>query len=444
MKSFSIIIGKKIKDFNKTILVDSDKSSSIRFFLLAANSFGISKGYNILESEDVKATINSLKSLGIKIIKKNSCYHVFGNGLGSFVIKKNLTLNFKNSGTLGRLMPSFLANYPKKIKLTGDSSLKKRDFLRVIEPLEKMGATFAPKNKYTLPLYITGSEMLRPINYIESVGSAQCKSLVMFAALSCYGKTIIKAKKSRDISELLLSKIGAEVKVSKGKNFDYIEIEGKKNFKSFNLNISGDISSAAFLIALTILNKKSKIKIKSVNLNPTRTGILRVLKKINAKFKIINKKKIDNELVGDIVAKSSPNLKPIKCNNALNSSLIDELPILFVIAAKSKGISYFKDLEALRGKETDRLYLMNKILNQIGIKTKIVKNSIKIWGNPKLNLNKTYNIKSYYDHRITMSATIMALIFGGSFRISDGHSIATSFPNFLKIIKFLGAKYEIK
>ena len=167
---------------------------------------------------------------------------------------------------------------------------------------------------------------------------------------------------------------------------------------------------------------------------------------MNARISIKNKKIKSNEIVGDIYAESSPNLKSVICPKSLNSNLIDDFVVLFLIAGKSKGVSYFSRLKELRHKESDRLSISSKILNQIGIKTKIIKDSIKIWGNPDLSCkNKTYKISCHYDHRIAMMATVMALVStGGKFEISDGHSIATSFPSFLNIIKSLGGEYEIK
>ena len=190
--------------------------------------------------------------------------------------------------------------------------------------------------------------------------------------------------------------------------------------------------------------KNSKIIIKNVNLNPTRTGILSILKKMNAKISLKNKKIRSGEYVGDISVKSTKNLKSIKCPKSLVPFAIDEFPILFLVAAKAKGISYFSNLKELNLKESKRLNLMNNILNKVGIKTKMTKDSLKIWGNPNLRLDKKYSINTMYDHRIAMVSVVMGLVFGGNFRISDGNSIATSFPNFLKKIKFLGAQYDIK
>ena len=198
-----IIIERKIKSFNKNITVSSDKSLSIRFALMASQATGVSRAYNLLRSEDVINTLKCLKKLGIKIILNRKYCEITGKGINGFKFKKNMILNAGNSGTLARLILALVIKSPNKIKLIGDKSLSKRDFSRVIDPLKKMGVHFYPNNKKTLPIYIKGSNFVRPIKYYEKRGSAQCKSSVMLAALNIPGKTIIKAKKSRNHTELL-------------------------------------------------------------------------------------------------------------------------------------------------------------------------------------------------------------------------------------------------
>ena len=444
MKSFSVIIKKKINKFNKSIFVDGDKSISNRALLISSQTYGISKLKGLLESEDILNTIVALKKLGVKIIKYKGIYHIYGNGLGSFKTQNNLTINAGNSGTLARLLMGLLTTYPHKIKIIGDKSLSKRPMGRIITPLEKFGCNFKPKNKKTLPLFITGSEIPMAINHEEKIGSAQVKSSIIFASLGTPGISKIKElKRSRDHTENILKFIGAGIKIKKFKNYNLISIEGQKNFKAFDLSIPGDISSAAFFIVLTLLAKDSVIKIKRINLNPTRTGIIIILKKMNAKIKITNVKIKYGEKIGDIIVKSSY-LKSINCPSSLVPSAIDEFTILMIAAAKAKGITTFSGLGELNKKESPRLYLMNSILNQIGIKTKLKQETIKIIGNPRINLKKSYEIKTYSDHRICMSVFVMCQIFGGQIKIKNFNSIATSFPNFLNLMKQLGAKYEIK
>ena len=431
-------IYKKIGSYNKNITIDGDKSLSIRWALLASQAIGKSKAYKLLKSEDVLNTLSCLKKLGVKIkMNKNYC-EIEGRGLNGYNYRDNLTLDAGNSGTLGRLLLGLLIHSKKKIKLVGDKSLSKRDFSRVTEPLKKFGARFE-RNK--LPLSILGVENPTPINYLENKGSAQCKSSVMLAALNTDGETLIKAKKSRNHTELLFQYLKIPIKIKKIKNFDLIKVRGKKTFQSFNYKIPSDISSSAFFIVLTALSKSSKLVIKNVNINPTRIGVLKILKNMGVKILLKNKKKYKGEDVADISVVSAKNLKAINCSSKLNSSAIDEFLIIFLVAAKSKGISYFKNLSELNEKESPRLNWGSKILNMMGVKTELTKDSIKIYGQPDLKIIKPIIIKNYLkDHRVFMMSTIAALTCGGQWEIHNKNSINTSFPSFLKIIKTINNK----
>ena len=434
----TIVIKKKIHDFKKTITVSSDKSLSIRWVLFSSIASGKSTAYNLLMSEDVLAAINAVRKLGIKVkITKKFC-QVFGKGIEGFKYKKDITINAKNSGTLGRLILGLLINSKYKIKLIGDKSLSKRDFTRVAVPLSQFGAKLNLKNHKTLPLSIRGSEKIIPINYYENKGSAQCKSSIIFAGLRASGTTFLKAKKSRNHTELLCKYLKLPVKIKNLKNFDLIKITKAKKIKPLNYKIPSDISSSAFFIVLTILGKNSKLLIKNVNINPSRTGIITILKMMGAKIEYKNKKIYKGEEIADIYTESTENLKSINCPSSLNSGAIDEFLVIFLVAAKAKGVSIFKNLEELNQKESPRLEWGSKILNLMGIKTITTNNSIKIFGDPNLNINKQIVIKNYLkDHRVFMTSVIAALSFGGQWKIYDKESINTSFPTFIKIINDL-------
>ena len=436
-----LLIDKKIKKFNKKIKISGDKSLSIRWVLLASQAVGKSKAYNLLMSEDVLAAIQSIKKLGIKVkIYKNYC-EIFGNGINGFKYKKNLTIDARNSGTLGRLILGLLIKSPHKIKITGDKSLSKRDFSRVSVPLEKFGAKFYYKKKNKLPLSILGSKLVKGIKYIENKGSAQCKSSVMLAGLNASGITSIKAKKSRNHSELLFKYLKISTKIKRTKKYDFINIKKPKKIRAFNYQIPGDISSAAFFIVLTILTENSKLLIKYVNVNPSRNGIIIILKKMGAKIVLKKQRIYRGEKICDILIKGSNGLKAIDCETRLNSSAIDEFLIIFLAAARAKGISYFKNISELNEKESPRLNWGSKILNMMGIKTRLTKDSIKIYGQPHLDISKLIIIKNYLkDHRIFMMSTIAALTCGGQWKIYDKDSINTSFPSFLKIIQKINSK----
>ena len=333
-----------------------------------------------------------------------------------------------------------LINSTKTIKLVGDKSLSKRDFLRVIKPLRKFGANFE-SNFGKLPITLKGTLSPKPIKYFENIGSAQIKSAILFAALNTPGKTIIKAKKSRNHSELFLKYLNVPIKIKKGKKFDLIEIKGKKKIKPINYIIPSDISSSAFFIVLTVLAKNSKLKIKNVNINPTRIGILKILKIMGVKIKLSNKKFYKGEKIADLKVRSTKNLKPINCPSELNSLAIDEFLLIFICAARAKGISTFKNLSELNKKESPRLKWGSKILNKMGVKNVLKKNSIKIYGNPNLKINKDIVINKFLkDHRVFMSCVVAALTYEGlgKWKIYDKDCTKTSFPSFLKKIKELG------
>ena len=435
-----IKITNKIKPYKKKINVSSDKSISIRCILLASQAIGQSRIYNLLESDDVINTLNTIRKLGIKYKKLKNYYTINGYGIDGYETKKRISINAGNSGTLARLILGLLANSKNNVTLNGDKSLSKRDFRRIINPLREFGVVIFSK-KGGLPVTISGSKFLRPINYTEELGSAQCKSSVMLAAIKTPGITKIKAKKSRDHTELLFKYLKIPMKISKGKNYDNIEITGPCNFNSFNYKVPGDISSCSFFLVLTILADKSQIEIKDININQSRTGIIKILNKMNAKIYFKNKRNYNGELIGDILVSSNKDLKGINCPKSLNSSAIDEFLIIFLVAAKSKGISIFRDLGELNKKESPRLEIALNFLQMIGVKYSRNENDIKIYGNPKLTLKGNYVMKNFMkDHRIFMMACIAALSFGGNWKIHDKDSIKTSFPDFLKKIKALGAK----
>ena len=431
-----IIVKKQIKSFNKTINVNGDKSLSIRWALLASQANGKSRAYNLLKSLDVLSALNCLKKLGVKVnFKKNFC-EIEGRGLNGFKIKKNIILNAGNSGTLGRLILGLLVHHKSKVKIIGDKSLSKRDFSRVIIPLQKFGAKFKYRLDYKLPINIYGTTNAKPIKYFEKKGSAQCKSAVMLAALNTKGVTKIKAKKSRDHTEILFKHLKIPIKLKKNKKFDFIEVKGQKSFSSFNYKIPSDISSSAFFIVLTILSKKSQLTIKNVNINPSRIGVITILKKMGVKIVFKNKKKYMGEQVADIFVKSVKKIKPINCPKYLNSQAIDEFLLIFLVAAKAKGISYFKQISELNQKESPRLKIGSKILNMMGIKTILTNDSIKIYGNPALKIKHKIEVKNYLkDHRVFMMSMIAALSVGGYWKLYNPESIKTSFPSFLNLIK---------
>ena len=444
-KRFDLLISKKIPSYNKNIKVDADKSISIRSFLIGAISENLSTVNNVLESEDVYSTINSLKKLGIKIKKqKAKKYIIFGKGLGSLNTRKIIKLNFGNSGTLARLLIGILATTSGvKVKISGDHSLNKRSMKSLINLMTKFGASFLPKNKYNLPLKLISSEMPVGINYKAGV-SAQLKSVVMLAGLNSFGETkIIETLRSRNHTENMLLNNPHIISVQE-KQKKIIKIFGKKYLNSINIEVPGDPSSAAFFSALTLLKENSILKIKDVGLNKTRTGFYQILKKQGAKIKFKNLKNRSKELRGDIIVKSCK-LKPIYAPKEYYVNTTDEYPILFVMAALIKGVSIFKGISDLANKESNRIVEMQNILNQINVKSSFSKDKFKIYGQGMIDAsNKKIIVPNLSDHRICMSAFVLAILTGANTKIKNFETVFTSSPSFLKIMKSLGSKFEIQ
>ena len=445
-KKFSVLINQKINQFNKKIKIPGDKSCSIRAILLASQCIGVSQIKNLLESDDVLNCIDALKkSLGVKIVKKNNIYLVYGNGLNSFKLKKKITkIYVGNSGTFARLLFGLLSTIPNKFYVYGDQSINKRDFTRVRQPLEKVGAFFYPKNKKTLPLIIEGTNIPLAQKHIEKMGSAQVKGLILMSALSTPGITTVEERKiSRSHTEIFLKMINADIKIKKVKKNKLISLKGQKNLYSFNYTVGSDPSSAAFLIALTLLTPGSKLSIHNILCNETRIFFLKILQKAGANIKINNVREISGELMGSITVSSSK-LKPIIISENIGQ-FIDELPILFIIASLTKGISKFKNIGDLKNKESDRLLESIKILDQAGIKCKMTKDSMQIYGKNKVkNKNRSILTKTDGDHRICMSATILSLVTGIKTKIKNFETVNTSFPDFIPLVKKLGGKIVVK
>ena len=438
MSSKPLFIKKRVNSFNKVINVSGDKSISIRWVLFASLANGISKAKNLLISQDVLASIKAIKKLGIKVRFKKGICEIKGNGIDGYRYRKNLIIDAQNSGTLGRLILGILINTPYPIKLIGDKSLSKRDFKRVTDPLSKFGAKFKLTKKKNLPLTVFGNNNLKPFHYKENKGSAQCKSAVIFGGMRVNGLTKIQAKKSRNHTELLSKYLKLPIEVINKKNYDLIKVSKINNLKPINYEIPSDISSSAFFIVLTVLTKNSKLLIKNVNINPSRTGLITILKMMGVKISFKNKKTYKGEKKADVQISNAKNLKAINCPPQLNTGAIDEFLLIFLVAAKAKGVSYFTNLAELNEKESPRLKWGAKILKKIGIKTILTKNSIKIFGNPDLKIDRRIVIKDYLkDHRVFMTSVIAALSFDGNsvWKIYDKDSIKSSFPEFLNLVK---------
>jgi 3-phosphoshikimate 1-carboxyvinyltransferase len=427
---------KKLPKFVGTINIPGDKSISHRALIIGSQATGIVKVSNLLESADVFSTMNALRKFGVHIIKRGKDYHVYGLVVGG-LREYNGTINCGNSGTTARLMMGLLSTYPITINFIGDKSLSKRPMARVINLLKEFGANALPENKNTMPFKFLGSYVGLQNDQKLNVPSAQLKSAWCLAALNTKGISTLEERfETRDHTEIMLKYLNANIKVKKSKNKKIISIFGKTPIDAKDISVPGDISSAAFMIILALISKNSNVTIKNILLNPTRTGILDVLKKMKAKIKIKNKKTVCGEIVGDIEAKSS-NLKATIVPEKMAPRLIDEYPILFIAACFAKGTSNFKGIEELRVKESDRIKSMEDGLKPLGVKVSSTKSSVKITGTNSFKLNKKIKIDAKGDHRIAMSFYVLSQVLNKSFKIKDFNYVKTSFPSFTKTINTL-------
>jgi 3-phosphoshikimate 1-carboxyvinyltransferase len=427
---------KKLPKFVGTINIPGDKSISHRALIIGSQATGIVKVSNLLESADVFSTMNALRKFGVHIVKRGKDYHVYGLVVGG-LREYNGTINCGNSGTTARLMMGLLSTYPITINFIGDKSLSKRPMARVINLLREFGANALPENKNTMPFKFLGSYVGLQNDQKLNVPSAQLKSAWCLAALNTKGISTLEERfETRDHTEIMLKYLNANIKVKKSKNKKIISIFGKTPIDAKDISVPGDISSAAFMIILALISKNSTVTIKNVLLNPTRTGILDVLKKMKAKITIKNKKIICGEVVGDIEAKSS-NLKATTVSEKMAPRLIDEYPILFIAACFAKGTSNFKGIEELRVKESDRIKSMEGGLKPLGVKINSTKSSVKITGTNSFKLNKKIKIDAKGDHRIAMSFYVLSQVLNKSFKIKDFNYVKTSFPSFTKTINTL-------
>ena len=428
------MISSKINSgINGIIKIPGDKSISHRSIIIPAISKGISEVKNILMSDDVMHTLKAFRSLGVKIINEKNKIIIYGNGLNSLSkSKKNIYLG--NSGTSARLLTGLLSSQLFITTLEGDKSLSSRPMKRITDPLKIMGAQF-DNTLGTLPLKIIGSKLKSSKIEIE-IPSAQIKSGLILAAINTQGiSNIIEKNITRDHTENMLQSFGADIKIKKNGNETSIVINGKKELKSKNIDVPSDLSSSAFFIVAALINKGSKIYMKNININPTRDGLLKALKKMGAKIDIKNLRMLSGELVADIDVEHSI-LTGCELDAEMAKLMIDEYPILSIAAAFANGPSLFRGLKELRVKESDRLELIRLNLLKCGCECEVINDDLLIKPSKK-NMIVNNKIRTDFDHRIAMAFTVMGSKIG-KLHIEDAESINTSFPNFINIFNNAG------
>ncbi len=418
---------KKISGVKGVLTVPGDKSISHRAVMLGALAQGKTEIHNFLTGEDCLATIKCFQSMGIEINNEHGVITVYGKGLKGLVEPEDV-LNCGNSGTTARLMLGILAGQPFFSVLTGDSSLRRRPMERVVKPLMQMGASFmGRKNSSLLPLSVTGAK-LKPIHYHSPVASAQVKSAILFAGLFANGTTVVEEPAlSRDHTERMLKNFGARVEVVN----HTVAIEGCPVLTGRRVFVPGDISSAAFFLVAAAIMPDSDLTIKDVGLNPTRNGIIDVLKEMGANITVSRQRTEGGEPVGDIRVQGGE-LTGTVIGGEIIPRLIDELPVLAVAAAVARGRTVIKDAAELRVKETDRIAATAAELAKFGVKIEEKPDGMIIEGGRKLTGAVCH---SYGDHRIAMAMTIAGLVAEGQTTVHGAEIMDISFPGFVDALK---------
>ena len=409
---------------NSIISLPGDKSISHRSIMLASIASGVSRITNLNDGEDLQSTIKAMQSCGALIKQDKDLIVVTGSSLAS----PKEPIDCGNSGTTSRLLTGLLSSQHLSFSLIGDESLSKRPMNRVIKPLKEMGCIIK-SNDGLLPLHIDASNSFKGIDYKMPIASAQVKSAILLAGLGAKNPSVVKElKHSRNHSEIMLESMGANIVVDDN-NITVNPLSSK--LKSFNMDIPADPSSAAFFIALAALLKGSDLTVKNILLNPTRTGFIDVLGKMGVQGLVSNPMTNNGESCGDIQFIGS-NIKSCDVPAHMIPSIIDEIPILAVIAAFAKGRTVFHQVEELRFKESDRLDAIIQNLQSFGINAFEEKNNLIVDGGKPTKMAK---ILSFDDHRIAMAFIILSLVAFKEFDIDNTDCIDISLPGFFDILK---------
>jgi 3-phosphoshikimate 1-carboxyvinyltransferase len=422
------LILEKVNRLKGNISVPGDKSISHRSLILGSIAQGETRIYNFLDSLDCLKTLECMQALGVKIeLGKDNSVKIKGKGLYGLQEAKGV-LDVGNSGTTIRLLTGLLSGQSFYSVLSGDDSIRRRPMKRVIEPLRLMGADiWGRKDGQFAPLSVRGNK-LNPLHYTLTVASAQVKTALLLAGLYTIGETVVKEPlPTRDHTERMLEIMRADIKISPPE----IKVMGGKELRGTDIFIPGDISSAAYFIAAASILKDSQIIIKQVGINPTRTGIIEILKKMGAKIDILNYQKKSNEPQADLMIEYSK-LKGVEIEKENVPFLIDELPLIAVMATQAQGKTVVSGAKELRVKETDRIKAIVSELKKMGADIKEREDGFTVNGPTKL---QGAVCKSYNDHRIVMSLAVAALLAKGKTVIKNSECIDISFPGFEKILQ---------
>ncbi|MBC2115940.1 3-phosphoshikimate 1-carboxyvinyltransferase [Listeria booriae] len=413
---------------NGTIRVPGDKSISHRSIMFGALANGTTTVSNFLKGEDCLSTIGVFRALGVRIEEFPDKIVVHGTGWNGLK-RPDETLDVGNSGTTIRLMLGILAGRPFDATLEGDASIAKRPMGRVMLPLREMGAIFEAKDANFAPVKVTGTK-LQPMTYTLPVASAQVKSAIIFAALQADGETtIIEKEKTRDHTEQMIRQFGGAI-TTDGLT---IRVNGGQEFQGQNVVVPGDISSAAFFIVAGLIIPNSKIRLENVGLNPTRTGIIDVVKEMGGKITVELTSKAGDEPAGTVIVETS-DLKGIEIGGDIIPRLIDELPVIALLASQANGQTVIKDAEELKVKETNRIDAVVTELSKMGVALVGTDDGMIIEGNQTLH---GATVQSYGDHRMGMMLQVAALLADSDVTLEKAEAINVSYPSFFEDVASL-------
>ncbi|MEL7197359.1 MAG: 3-phosphoshikimate 1-carboxyvinyltransferase [Pseudomonadota bacterium] len=420
-----------------SIRVPGDKSISHRSLMFAGLAVGRSRIEGLLEGEDVLATAAAMRQLGAHIERSDiGIWHVDGAGVGSLLEPKS-AIEMGNSGTSTRLLMGLLATHAITATFTGDASLSSRPMKRVIDPLSEMGAHFEASRGGTLPLMMRGANPPIPITYRLPMASAQVKSAVLLAGLNTPGITrVVEPVPTRDHTERMLKGFGVGLEFGEENGERTIALRGEVDLNPCDVMVPGDPSSAAFFIVAALIIPGSDLIIENVGLNPTRSGIITVLRQIGGSIEELNAREVGGEPVADLRVRHSP-LTGIDVDPAIVPSMVDEFPVLFVAAALAQGITRTTGLDELRVKESDRIAVMANALTLVGAKVEEHEDGLTIYGrggDPLPGTPEGAQVETRLDHRIAMSMAVAGLVSANGVTIDDTSPIATSFPGFTDLL----------
>lgn len=420
----SVKLQTKLKKLTGHVVIPGDKSISHRSVMFGAIANGVTTVTNFLPGDDCLSTISCFRKLGVKIEEKDDELCIYGNGFDG-LCEPNEVLDVGNSGTTIRLLLGILSGRPFFTSLQGDQSIAKRPMTRVTIPLKEMGAQIEGREngKYT-PIALRGGS-LKPIRYQMPVASAQVKSSLLFAGLQADGETtIVEKNESRDHTERMIRQFGGEINKDNG----VITINGGQKLSASHVHVPGDISSAAFFLVAGAIVPDSNIVLKSVGLNPTRTGIIEVMKNMGADMQVLPKEDGIYEPYGDLIIKTSC-LKGTVIEGDLIPKLIDEIPVIALLATQAEGKTIIKDAQELKVKETNRIDTVVQELTKLGAKIEPTEDGMIIHGKTTLSGG---TVSSHGDHRIGMMLAVAATICNGEVYLENSEAISVSYPNFFK------------